>query len=216
MFPLRDHLSGCLPQVCIFVKSVQRATQLDKLLQDCNFPSICIHSGLTQDQRYVPPSPKLARPSRTLESDPSFLSFPFALFPSRIERYRQFKAFEKRILVATDIFGRGIDVERVNIVINYDQTSDADSYLHRVGRAGRFGTRGLAITFVTSDADKEILEAIQSRFEVKVEGLPEVIEPSTYSQSRPPLLRRSLFLSPSFFVRKLTPPQSPSYLAVTS
>ena len=51
----------------------------------------------------------------------------------RISRYTAFKAFEKRILVATDIFGRGIDVERVNIVINYDCPPDADSYLHRVG-----------------------------------------------------------------------------------
>lgn len=50
-----------------------------------------------------------------------------------ISRYTAFKAFEKRILVATDIFGRGIDVERVNIVINYDCPADADSYLHRVG-----------------------------------------------------------------------------------
>ena len=51
----------------------------------------------------------------------------------RIARYTAFKAFEKRILVATDIFGRGIDVERVNIVVNYDSPLDADSYLHRVG-----------------------------------------------------------------------------------
>lgn len=50
-----------------------------------------------------------------------------------ISRYTAFKAFEKRILVATDIFGRGIDVERVNIVVNYDCPNDADSYLHRVG-----------------------------------------------------------------------------------
>ena len=50
-----------------------------------------------------------------------------------ISRYSAFKAFEKRILVATDIFGRGIDVERVNIVVNYDAPPDADSYLHRVG-----------------------------------------------------------------------------------
>ena len=50
-----------------------------------------------------------------------------------INRYTAFKAFEKRILVATDIFGRGIDVERVNIVVNYDCPPDADTYLHRVG-----------------------------------------------------------------------------------
>lgn len=78
---LSSALIGYL-KVCIFVKSVNRATQLDALLRDCNFPSICIHSGLPQAER--------------------------------IKKYQQFKAFEKRILVATDIFGRGIDVERVN------------------------------------------------------------------------------------------------------
>jgi len=54
-------------------------------------------------------------------------------FECSINRYTAFKAFEKRILVATDIFGRGIDVERVNIVVNYDCPPDADTYLHRVG-----------------------------------------------------------------------------------
>lgn len=138
-------------QVCIFVKSVQRATQLDALLQECNFPSICIHSGLQQAER--------------------------------ISRFQQFKAFEKRILVATDIFGRGIDVERVNVVINYDAPSDADSYLHRVGRAGRFGTKGLAISFVSSDADQEVLQRIQERFTVAIPTLPETVDPATYMTS---------------------------------
>ena len=65
----------------------------------------------------------------------NFLKKKYFQFPSfnSISRYTAFKAFEKRILVATDIFGRGIDVERVNIVINYDCPPDADSYLHRVG-----------------------------------------------------------------------------------
>jgi len=75
-------------QVVIFVKSVQRAVALDKLLVECSFPSIAIHSGLNQEER--------------------------------IARYKQFKDFQKRIMVATDLFGRGIDIERVNIVINYD------------------------------------------------------------------------------------------------
>jgi len=138
-------------QVVIFVKSVARANELDKLLRECNFPSISIHSGLQQEER--------------------------------ISRYKQFKNFEKRILVATDIFGRGIDVERVNIVINYDSSADADSYLHRVGRAGRFGTKGLAITFVSSDADQEVLDQIQARFEVKVTDLPQQIDSSSYMTS---------------------------------
>ena len=99
-----------------------------------------------------------------------------------IKRYTAFKAFEKRILVATDIFGRGIDVERVNIVVNYDCPPDADSYLHRVGRAGRFGTKGLAITFVSSESDQQVMAAIQSRFEVAVPELPEHIDPASYSE----------------------------------
>ncbi|KAF8823868.1 hypothetical protein HHX47_DHR9000114 [Lentinula edodes] len=135
-------------QVVIFVKSVARAIELDKLLVACNFPSISIHSGLQQEER--------------------------------IKRYTAFKAFEKRILVATDIFGRGIDVERVNIVINYDCPPDADSYLHRVGRAGRFGTKGLAVTFVSTDEDQNVMNQIQARFEVAVPELPEHIDPASY------------------------------------
>lgn len=54
------------------------------------------------------------------------------VFTCRISRYRQFKDFQKRILVATNLFGRGMDIERVNIVVNYDMPEDSDTYLHRV------------------------------------------------------------------------------------
>ncbi|CAJ1441612.1 unnamed protein product [Effrenium voratum] len=135
-------------QVVIFVKSVQRAIALDKLLVECNFPSISIHSGLQQDER--------------------------------IARYKQFKEFQKRILVATDLFGRGIDIERVNIVINYDMPDESDSYLHRVGRAGRFGTKGLALTFVATDEDAEVLKKVQERFEVNIGEMPGQIDTTSY------------------------------------
>lgn len=98
----------------------------------------------------------------------------------RLERYNKFKEYKCRILVATDVFGRGVDFERVNIVINYDMPSEADQYLHRVGRSGRFGTKGLAITFVASKDDSGILEKVQSRFEVDVPTLPDEIDVSTY------------------------------------
>jgi len=98
----------------------------------------------------------------------------------RIDRYKQFKDFKKRIMVATDIFGRGIDIERVNIAINYDIPDSSDSYLHRVGRAGRFGTKGLGITFVSSEEDSKILNEVQSRFEVNIAELPETIDQSSY------------------------------------
>jgi superfamily II DNA/RNA helicase len=65
-----------------------------------------------------------------------------------------------------------------------DAPTDADSYLHRVGRAGRFGTKGLGITFVTNNEDEEVLKKIQERFVVAIPDLPEHIEASTYSESQ--------------------------------
>ena len=50
----------------------------------------------------------------------------------RLDRYQAFKNFQKRLLVATNLFGRGMDIERVNIVFNYDMPEDSDTYLHRV------------------------------------------------------------------------------------
>ena len=94
---------------------------------------------------------------------------------SRIKRYKEFKDFEKRICVATDVFGRGIDIEKINLAINYDLPSDADSYLHRVGRAGRFGTKGLSISFVSTETDETVLKQIADRFEV---ALPLVSNPA--------------------------------------
>merc|ERR1711981_1159428 len=90
----------------------------------------------------------------------------------RTKRYNDFKAFKSRILVTTDLMGRGIDIERVNIVINYDFTEDSDSYLHRVGRAGRFGTKGLAVSFLGSDEDTAMMKKVQERFEVNIGEMP--------------------------------------------
>ena len=81
-------------QVVIFVSKVARANELNRLLTECNFPSICIHAGQKQDER--------------------------------ISKYKSFKEFNARILVSTDLFGRGIDIERVNVVINYDFPDDSD------------------------------------------------------------------------------------------
>ncbi|KAK9474232.1 P-loop containing nucleoside triphosphate hydrolase protein [Dipodascopsis tothii] len=136
-------------QVIIFVRSTSRANELNKLLCDCNFPSIAVHSGIPQEER--------------------------------IARYKSFKEFNKRICVSTDVFGRGIDIERINLAINYDLPADADSYLHRVGRAGRFGTKGLAVSFVSSKEDAEVLDKIQERFEVNITPFPEDgVDPATY------------------------------------
>jgi len=98
----------------------------------------------------------------------------------RNARFQEFKSFKKRILVSTDLMGRGIDVERVNIVFNYDMPGDSDTYLHRVARAGRFGTKGLAISFVSTDPDAEILNQVQERFVVNISEMPDQIDTTAY------------------------------------
>lgn len=102
----------------------------------------------------------------------------------RLAKYQQFKDCQQRILVATNLFGRGMDIERVNIVFNYDMPEDSDTYLHRVARAGRFGTKGLSITFVNDDNDQKILNDVQERFDVEIPVLPDEIEISSYIEGR--------------------------------
>merc|ERR1712048_696686 len=98
----------------------------------------------------------------------------------RLDIYQKFKNFKCRILVSTDLFGRGVDIEKVNIVINYDMPPESDTYLHRVGRAGRFGTKGLGITFTSTADEQKVLDDIQSRFEVKIAPLQDEIDTSSY------------------------------------
>ena len=102
----------------------------------------------------------------------------------RLLKYQQFKDCQQRILVATNLFGRGMDIERVNIVFNYDMPEDSDTYLHRVARAGRFGTKGLSITFVVDDNDQKILNDVQERFDVEIPALPDEIDIGSYIEGR--------------------------------
>lgn len=98
----------------------------------------------------------------------------------RIKVFKEFKEFKARILVSTDLCGRGIDIPRINIVINYDFPENSDTYLHRVARCARFGTKGLAITFTSDENDKKILKEVQDRFVYDVKELPESIDTSQY------------------------------------
>ena len=66
------------------------------------------------------------------------------------EAYLQdFRTGVSRVLITTDMLARGIDVQQVAVVINYDLPTDKEMYMHRIGRSGRFGRKGIAINFVT-------------------------------------------------------------------
>ena len=86
----------------------------------------------------------------------------------RMRHYLKFKEAKVRILITTHMFGRGVDVEKVNMVVNYDFPKNSSDYLHRVGRAGRFGTNGITVSFVSGENDEKMFAEVESRFETKM------------------------------------------------
>ena len=101
----------------------------------------------------------------------------------RIAKFDAFKDFKKRIMVATELYGRGVDFLKVNTVINYDMSTDAEAYVHRVGRAGRFGTKGITITFLASEEDQKVFDDLLKKYpNIKAAPLPDVIDKSIYSK----------------------------------
>ena len=101
----------------------------------------------------------------------------------RIKKFNRFKDFKTRIMVATELYGRGVDFLKVNFVINYDMSTDAEAYVHRVGRAGRFGSKGITITFLASEDDQKVFDDLLKKYpNIKADVLPEVIDKSIYSK----------------------------------
>ncbi|XP_065674439.1 probable ATP-dependent RNA helicase DDX20 isoform X3 [Hydra vulgaris] len=85
------------------------------------------------------------------------------LQPIRLKAISELKSYNCRILVTTDLSARGIDCDKVNLVVNLDMPWDTETYLHRVGRAGRFGTYGLAISIVSgADEIKKLIEVSEN------------------------------------------------------
>lgn len=82
-----------------------------------------------------------------------------------------FRSGSSRVLVTTDLVARGIDVHHVNIVINYDLPANKENYLHRIGRGGRYGRKGVAINFV-SQRDAELLRELEKHYHTQIEELP--------------------------------------------
>uniref|UniRef100_A0A674B759 RNA helicase n=1 Tax=Salmo trutta TaxID=8032 RepID=A0A674B759_SALTR len=89
-----------------------------------------------------------------------------------------------RNLVCTDLFTRGIDIQAVNVVINFDFPKNAETYLHRIGRSGRFGHLGLAINLITSE-DRFNLKSIEDQLVTDIKPIPGSIDKGLYVAEKP-------------------------------
>ena len=87
----------------------------------------------------------------------------------------EFRQGGSRVLITTDVWARGIDVQNVSLVINYDLPTNRENYIHRIGRSGRFGRKGVAINFVTTE-DVKTLRDIEQYYSTQIDEMPMKID----------------------------------------
>ena len=82
-----------------------------------------------------------------------------------------FREGKSRVLITTDIWGRGLDVQQVSLVVNYDLPLNKENYIHRIGRSGRFGRKGVAINFL-KEGDFKIIKELEQFYKTRIEEMP--------------------------------------------
>lgn len=146
-FSVLKDLYKCLKlgQTIIYVNTIRRVEKLSQQLEDDDFPVVYIHGNMDQIERNV--------------------------------IMKQFREGHSRILITTDLLARGIDIQQVSLVINYDLPSirKKENYIHRIGRSGRYGRKGVSINFVTYN-DFKIKEELEKFYNTKIEEMPADIE----------------------------------------
>ncbi|KAI5635883.1 DEAD/DEAH box helicase domain-containing protein [Phthorimaea operculella] len=139
--------------------------------------------------RYLPPATQVVLISATLpheilEMTSKFMTDPIRILVKRDDSMhgdmpqkerdnimKEFRSGQSRVLITTDVWARGIDVQQVSLVINYDLPNNRELYIHRIGRSGRFGRKGVAINFVKSD-DIRILRDIEQYYSTQIDEMP--------------------------------------------
>ncbi|KAM0674856.1 putative ATP-dependent RNA helicase ddx6 [Gurleya vavrai] len=127
-------------KIMIFCNSVQSVERLGYRVIEMGFPCYFFHSGMTQEDRKII----------------------FHRFTSL--------SCDVRILIGTDLLTRGIDIPQVNTVCNFDFPNSVESFLHRVGRAGRFGSCGLGINLIDDDEIEEMLW-VEKQTGIEIKGV---------------------------------------------
>merc|ERR1711959_518834 len=90
----------------------------------------------------------------------------------------EFRMGATRVLISTDVLAKGIDVQSVGVVVNYNLPREREFYIHRIGRAGRFGRRGLAVSMATV-RDFKFLRELQEHYDMVIEEMPMSVKENT-------------------------------------
>lgn len=93
----------------------------------------------------------------------------------REQNLNNFKSGNARILLSTDLLSRGIDIQQLSLVINFDIPRDKETYIHRIGRSGRYGRKGVAINFITEE-DYEQIDNIKKYYNTNILEMPQNIQ----------------------------------------
>jgi len=154
-----------IKQWCVFVPE---EAKLDTLCDIYDF------LNLTQSVIFVNTRPKaeqLADQMRRRGFDLDYIHGDMDV-EERRRRMADFRVGKCRVLISTDLLARGIDIQQLSIVINYELPLNKENYVHRIGRSGRFGRKGASINLIGSERERINQEAIESYYSVKVKDLP--------------------------------------------
>jgi superfamily II DNA/RNA helicase len=162
-------------QAAYMVYDAQKIPLLNSLLREKDLPSILVFSSRKQKVKEIVQS--LKRNGFNANAIHSDLEQ-----AEREEVLRKFKNRKIQILVATDIIARGIDIEKIDLVINYDVPRDAEDYVHRVGRTARAATQGVALTLINEDDQLDFykIERLIEKDIYKIPLPPEIGEGPEY------------------------------------
>ncbi|SGY75224.1 BQ5605_C005g03408 [Microbotryum silenes-dioicae] len=153
-----------ITQAVIFCNTRRKVDWLTEKMREANFTVSATHAGKLRTS-------SAARSS--LASLPPQVSSMHGDMPQK-ERdtiMGEFRGGNSRVLITTDVWARGLDVQQVSLVINYDLPSNRENYIHRIGRSGRFGRKGVAINFVTAE-DVKILRDLEQYYATQIDEMP--------------------------------------------
>jgi ATP-dependent RNA helicase len=150
-----------ITQAVIFCNTKRKVDWLTEKMREANFTVSSMHGDMPQ---------KVSFNERRIENIKHLRLYLFFL-QERDEIMKEFRSGQTRVLITTDVWARGIDVQQVSLVINYDLPNNRELYIHRIGRSGRFGRKGVGINFVKSD-DIRILRDIEQYYSTQIDEMP--------------------------------------------